>query len=208
MSMFTLAISCLTTFNLPWFMDLTFQVPMQYCSLQHRTLLLLPITSTAGCCFCFGSVSSFFLELFLHWSPVAFSAPTNLGSSSFSVPSFCFFMFLFLGDGLDVDVTGDRSKVWCCKEQYCVGTWNVRSMNQGKLEASHGMLVKKKKKKHSQALSQNQKLGVGLRYDSDSPLKLENSCPRWCIVLPGLALGNNKPDLLRGDVTQWPHTEV
>ena len=35
MSMFTLAISCLTTSNLPWFMDLTFQVPMQYCSLQY-----------------------------------------------------------------------------------------------------------------------------------------------------------------------------
>ena len=34
----------------------------------------------------------------------------------------------------DVDVTGDRSKVQCCKEQYCIGTWNVRSMNQGKLE--------------------------------------------------------------------------
>ena len=33
-----------------------------------------------------------------------------------------------------VDVTGDRSKVWCCKEQYCIGTWNVRSLNQGKLE--------------------------------------------------------------------------
>ena len=33
-----------------------------------------------------------------------------------------------------VDVTGDRSKVWCCKEQYCIGTWNVKSMNQGKLE--------------------------------------------------------------------------
>ena len=33
-----------------------------------------------------------------------------------------------------VDVTGDRSKVWCCKKQYCIGTWNVRSMNQGKLE--------------------------------------------------------------------------
>ena len=33
-----------------------------------------------------------------------------------------------------VDVTGDRSKVWCCKELYCIGTWNVRSMNQGKLE--------------------------------------------------------------------------
>ena len=34
-----------------------------------------------------------------------------------------------------VDVTGDGSKVQCCKEQYCVGTWNVLSMNQGKLEA-------------------------------------------------------------------------
>ena len=33
-----------------------------------------------------------------------------------------------------VDVTGDRSKVQCCKKQYCIGTWNVRSMNQGKLE--------------------------------------------------------------------------
>ena len=33
-----------------------------------------------------------------------------------------------------MDVTDDRSKVRCCKEQYCIGTWNVRSMNQGKLE--------------------------------------------------------------------------
>ena len=33
-----------------------------------------------------------------------------------------------------VDVTGDRSKVRCCKEQYCIGSWNVRSKNQGKLE--------------------------------------------------------------------------
>ena len=33
-----------------------------------------------------------------------------------------------------VDVTGDRSKVRWCKEQYCIGTWNARSMNQGKLE--------------------------------------------------------------------------
>ena len=31
-----------------------------------------------------------------------------------------------------MDVTGDKSKVQCCKEQYCIGTWNVRSMNQGK----------------------------------------------------------------------------
>ena len=33
-----------------------------------------------------------------------------------------------------VDVTGDRSKAQCCKEQYCIGTWNVRFMNQGKSE--------------------------------------------------------------------------
>ena len=33
-----------------------------------------------------------------------------------------------------VDVTGDRSRFRCCKEQYCIGTWNVRSMNQGKLK--------------------------------------------------------------------------
>ena len=35
---------------------------------------------------------------------------------------------------LVVDVTGDESKVRCCKEQYCTGTWNVKSMNQSKLE--------------------------------------------------------------------------
>ena len=33
-----------------------------------------------------------------------------------------------------VDVIGDRSKLRCCKQQYCIGTWNVRPMNQGKLE--------------------------------------------------------------------------
>ena len=96
MSMFTLAISCLTTSNLPWFMDLTFQVSMQYCSLQHWNLLLSPVTSTNGWCCCFGSVPSFFLELFPYWSPVAYWAPTNLGSSSFSILTFCLFI-LFMG---------------------------------------------------------------------------------------------------------------
>ena len=67
---------------------------MQYCSLQ----ILLPsqVKSTNGCCFCFGSGSSFFLELFLHSSPVACWAPTNLESSSFRVIPFCLFM-LFMG---------------------------------------------------------------------------------------------------------------
>ena len=141
MSMFTLAVSWLTTSNLPWFMDLNgntlqysclekshglrslvgyspwgrkesdtteqlhfhfsfmdliFQVSMQSCFVQHRTLLLSPITSTTGWCCCFGSVSSFFLELFLHWSPVAYWAPTDLGNSSFSATLFCLFI-LFMG---------------------------------------------------------------------------------------------------------------
>ena len=60
-------------------MDLTFQVPMQYCFLQHRTLFLSPVTSTTGYCFCSGSIPSFFLELFPHWSPVAYWAPTDPG---------------------------------------------------------------------------------------------------------------------------------
>ena len=41
-----------------------------------------------------------------------------------------------------MDVIGDRSKVQCCKEQYCIGTWNVRSMNQGKLEVVKQELAK------------------------------------------------------------------
>ena len=94
MSTFTLAISCLTTTNLPWFMDLTFQVPVQYCSLQHWTLLLSPVPTTSGCCFCFGSIPSLFLELFPHWSPVGYWAPTDLGSFSFSILSLCLFILL------------------------------------------------------------------------------------------------------------------
>ena len=96
MSTFTLVISCLTTFNFPWFMDLTFHVPIQYCSLQQRTLLLSSVTSTTVCCFCFGSIFSLFLELFPHWSLVAYWAPTDLQSSSFSVISFCLFI-VFMG---------------------------------------------------------------------------------------------------------------
>ena len=134
MSMFTLVISCLTTSNLPWFMDLTFQVPMQYCSLQHRTLLPSPVTSTTGVVFALAwslhsfsekvmaphsstlawkipwtaeaggllsmglhrvghnwsdlaaAAASFFLELFLHWSPVAYWASTDLGQFLFQYP--------------------------------------------------------------------------------------------------------------------------
>ena len=51
-----------------------------------------------GCYFCLanGFICTIFLELFLHWSPVAYWAPTDLGSSSFSILSFCLFI-LFMG---------------------------------------------------------------------------------------------------------------
>ena len=96
MSMFTLVISCLTTSNLPWSIGLTFQVPMQYCSLQHQALFPSPVTFTTGRWFRFDSISSFFLELFLHSSAVAYWAPTNLGSSSFSVITF-YLLIVFMG---------------------------------------------------------------------------------------------------------------
>ena len=120
MSMFTLALSCLSTFKLPWFMDQTFQVPMQYCLLQHRTLFPSPVISTTGCCCCFGSVSSFFLELFLHWSPVVYWAPTNLVSSS-SVS--CLFAFSYCSWGSQ----GKNTEVVC----HFLLFWRILSLTSG-----------------------------------------------------------------------------
>ena len=94
MLIFTLAPSCLTTSNLPCFMDLTFQIHIQYCSLQHLSLLLPPDMSTTGHCFHFGSASSFLLEQYLHSSSVTYCVPTDLGSSSSTVMSFCLFILL------------------------------------------------------------------------------------------------------------------
>ena len=61
--MCTLTISGLTNSNLPWFMDLTFQVPTQYCSLQHWILLSSPNTSITEHHFRFSAAASFFLGL-------------------------------------------------------------------------------------------------------------------------------------------------
>ena len=43
-----------------------------------------------------------------------------------------------------MDVTGDGSKVRCYKEQYCIGTWNVRSTNQGKMEVAEEVMARVK----------------------------------------------------------------
>ena len=91
MSMFTLAISCLTISNLPWFMDLTFRflcnIPGSFAALEFTS-----ITSHIHNCVLFLLWRQFFifLELFLHWSPVAYWAPTDLWSSSLSVLYFAF----------------------------------------------------------------------------------------------------------------------
>ena len=98
MSTFTVAISCLTTSNLLWFTDLTFRVPMQYCSLQHQTLVSPPDTATTGHSFHFGSASSFFLELRHSW---AYWTPTDLGRGAhLSVSSF-FAFSLVVGKHLE-----------------------------------------------------------------------------------------------------------
>ena len=95
MSIFTLVICCLTTSNLPWFMDLTFRVPKQYCSLLHWTLLPLPVTSTMGIVFTLApSLHSF-------WSYFSTLLRSILGtywpgSTSFSIVSF-FLFILFMG---------------------------------------------------------------------------------------------------------------
>ena len=85
MSMFNLAISCLTMSNFPWFMDLIFQIPMQYCSLQHQTLLLPSNTLTAELHSCFGPATSVFPEVLviaLRSSPVAHWTPSELGGGA------------------------------------------------------------------------------------------------------------------------------
>ena len=87
-------------------MDLTFQVPMQYCSLQHRALLPSLTTSMTGSCFYFGSMSSFLLDLFLHSFPVVYWAPTDLGSSSFIS---CLFAFSYCSWGSQ----GKNTEVVC-----------------------------------------------------------------------------------------------
>ena len=71
-----------------------------------------PVTSTTGCCFCFGSVPSFFLESVLHGSPVAYWAPTDLGSFSFSVLSFAFSYCSWGSQGKNTEVVCHSLLQW------------------------------------------------------------------------------------------------
>ena len=99
MLIFILAIFCLTMSNLPWFLELTFQVLVQFCSSQHQTLLSPRDICTTERHFCFGPFASLFLELLLIaicFFPLAYWTLSNLGSSYSSIISFC----LFIVDGV------------------------------------------------------------------------------------------------------------
>ena len=100
-----------------------------------------PVTSTTGCCFCFGSISSFFLELVLYWPPGAYLAPIDPGSSSFSVLSvaypchFILWVFCFLTnekEGLDkvVSKTPIAIKSSCAVALYLLHLSRVLSQTQ------------------------------------------------------------------------------
>ena len=86
-----------------------------------------------------------------------------------------------------VDVTGDRSKVQCCKKQYCIGSWNVRSMNQGKLE-----VVKQEKTRvniNILGISELRWTGMG-EFNSDGHYIYY--CRQESLRRNGLAIMNNK----------------
>ena len=93
--MFNLAISCLTP-NLLWFMALTFQIHMQYCSLQHWTYFHHQSHPPLGIVFTLAPSLYSFWSYFSTLPQEHLGAPTDFGSSSFSVIPFCLFI-LFMG---------------------------------------------------------------------------------------------------------------
>ena len=106
MSIFTLAISCLITSNLSWFLDLTFQVPMQYCSLQHRTLL--PSQSHPQ----LGVVFALALSLHSFWSYFSTDLQDHIGHLPMwwvYLSVFCLFPFSYCSWGSQ----GKNSEVVC-----------------------------------------------------------------------------------------------
>ena len=93
-----------------------------------------------------------------------------------------------------VHVTGDGSKVRCYKQQYSIGTWNVRCMNQGKLE-----VVKQEMARMNIGL-----LGVSeLKWPAAAAAKLLQSCPTLCNPRDGSPLGSSVPGILQARILEW-----
>ena len=122
-------------------MDLIFQVPMQYCSLQHQILLSSPSKSTTECHFCFGPTTLFFLGLWvvvLPSSPVAYWTHSDLGDSSFGVISFLSFCTVhevlvasILGWFAIPSFSGSRFVRTLCYDSSILGgpAWLIASLN-------------------------------------------------------------------------------
>ena len=90
-----------------------------------------------------------------------------------------------------VDVTGDRCKVQCCKEQYCIGTWNIRSMNQGKLEVV----------KQEMARLNVDILGISeQKWTAAKPLQ---SVLTLCDPIGGSPPGSTIPGILQARTLEW-----
>ena len=86
-----------------------------------------------------------------------------------------------------VDVTVDRSKIQCCKEQYCIRTWNVRSMNQGKLEVVKQVMARVNI--NIQGISELKWTGMGTFNSHDHYIY---SCGQESLRINGLAIMVNK----------------
>ena len=86
-----------------------------------------------------------------------------------------------------MDVTGDRSKVQCCEEQYCIGTWNVRSMNQGKLEVVKQEMARMNV--NILGISELKWTGMG-EFNSDDHFIYY--CGQECLIRNGVAIMVNK----------------
>ena len=92
-----------------------------------------------------------------------------------------------------VDVTGDRNKVRCCKEEYCIGTWNVMSMNQGKLEVI----------KYEMARVNNDILGISKLKWTAATAKLLQSGLTLCDSIDGSPPGSSLHGIFQARALEW-----
>ena len=98
-----------------------------------------------------------------------------------------------------VDVTGDRSKFRCCKEQYCTGTWTVRSMNQGKLE----VVKQEMARVNVDILGISELKWTGMGEFNSAAAKSLQSWPTLCDPIDGSPPGSPVPGILQARTLEW-----